>query len=1008
MKKLLSTLILALVCLSSAWAQQDPIRVSNLSEFREAMKDPNAHIVLTEDIDFGGNYYTFFDIHNKFHGTINGNDHTIKNIKFDNTGKNEKPNQHNALISFAEGATFKNLTLDNVKVKFKDLVGALVGGSKNCTYEKINLTNSEISIHVNLGSVGGLVCESDHDSFTFCKTDNHTSVISRGYAGGLVYKANVSVFTDCWNNAEVSGVYGRVGGIVGSDKYSTFTRCINSGYVRHNSGVFKDDDELGGIVATATGSDFFECVNDGKLYCEDEYGGGIVGFGKNVTLINCLNTSQELEFSENTCGGIIGSGENSRVASCLSLADYPLIGEEKSMRAASGNNYRLEVNNHKTSDWVMGVSDKLLTSGIVTRWLNNCDENRWKIMPVWHQLLFLNKYYPYLRNQYFSFEHVVEIENIEECMHISSADQLMEFAKKVNSGDQFACAVLDADINLHDYDWKPIGTDQSRFRGCFDGKGHTIKGIWLEMKSDTDAAGIFGVAHTGAEIRNLKVKDCTFVNNGEGGAAGILGRVNIGWAWANVVIENCGTSAGVAANKHAGGILGRVTTGDKDRNVKIYINKCFNTGTIVASNSMSGLLCGYTKNNAYITNCWSTGFIDVKGDNCPAPYDKKNPSGEIEFFAGYDQKIYFQNCYAIDPYKIEEKDNQNGVVKMTSEDLANGKLTYYLNRFATEGDLDWYQKIGVDEYPIFSSRGGDVVYAYSSYGNEAYTNDKDQSGFLQFGPIRVSNDYSMAWLDGNSTSDLTLKEGFTVEKASLNRSFKAHVPSTLVLPFSGRFEFSKNARFFTFSAMTYDKESNKYTAVMDQTENEFKAYTPYLVFFSDDTEALEFDRVNIEPVAPAVTQQKDWYFIGTTGYKVLGLDDEESQYYYGYAGIEFDGFKLGEFSRLGEGASIAPFRCYMRHIDSAGAPDSFDVVTRKAPTRSAVPGNQLSVVTEEIPMPKTFDVILKAANGETGIATFDNETGEFRFDGWYDLNGNRVEENYQGVRVGGGKKIIKK
>ncbi len=871
----------------------------------------------------------------------------------------------------------------------------------------ISLKNSKIGSYNGDAKIGGLVYESDHDGFTRCTTDENTS-ISGGYAGGLVYSASFSAFTDCINKADVSGGWECVGGIVGKDNYSTFTRCINSGYVHHASKYFKDDDELGGIVAEGAGSHFIECVNDGKLYCEDENGGGIIGLGKNVTLINCLNTSHDLNFNHSSCGGIIGRAENSRVSSCLSLADYPLIGTEKNMRAASGNNYRLEVNNHKTSDWVMGVSEELLTSGIVTRWLNNGDENRWYPKPVWYQLLFHGLYYPYMLNAYTSYGYAVEIENIEGCMHISTADQLMEFAKKVNGGDQFACAVLDADINLHDYDWKPIGTDQSRFRGCFDGKGHTIKGMNFAINSDADGAGLFGVAHTGAEIRNVFLADdCAIVNTGDGGAAGILGRVNIGWAWANVVIENCGTHGIVTANKHAGGILGRVTTGDKDRNVKIYINKCFNHADIVAHNSMSGLLCGYAKNNAYITNCWSTGFLIRWDDTCPAPYDKKNPSGEIEYFAGYDQKIYFQNCYAIDPYKIEEKDNQNGVVKMTSEDLANGKLTYYLNRFATEGDLDWYQKIGKDEYPIFSSRGGDIVYAYSSYGNEAYTNDKDQSGFLQFGPIRVSNDYSMAWLDGNSTSDLTLKEGFTVENASLNRSFKAHVPSTLVLPFSGRFDFSKNARFFTFSAMTYDKESNKYTAVMDQTENEFKAYTPYLAFFSDDTEALEFDRVNIEPVAPAVTQQKDWYFIGTTGYKVLGLDDEESQYYYGYAGMEFDGFKLGEFSRLGEGASIAPFRCYMRHIDSAGAPDSFDVIT-KAPTRSAVPDNQFSVVTEEIPMPKAFDVILKAANGETGIATFDNETGEFRFEGWYDLNGNRVDENYQGVRVGGGKKVIVK
>ena len=59
-------------------------------------------------------------------------------------------------------------------------------------------------------------------------------------------------------------------------------------------------------------------------------------------------------------------------------------------------------------------------------------------------------------------------------------------------------------------------------------------------------------------------------------------------------------------------------------------------------------------------------------------------------------------------------------------------------------------------------------------------------------------------------------------------------------------------------------------------------------------------------------------------------------------------------------------------------------------------------------MPDEITILLKGTNGETGIATFDNQTGEFTFEGWYDLNGNRVDDNYQGVRVSGNKKIIVK
>ena len=1031
MRKFYTTLLLSLAGLSGAWAQQDAIRVSNLNDFLEALNKQNANIVLEEDIDFEGNYCYFYSPSNKFHGSIDGNGHSIKNFKMNveesGIGGIISSDERHALIQYAEGATFKNLTLDNMMVKHSSMVAGLVGSSKDCTYEKVYIKNSEISAYLNYA--GGLVYESEHDKFYDCTTDENTSVSTQGsfalslnqaaYAGGLVGKAKYSTFTDCINRAEVSGRLSVVGGIVASDNSSYFTRCVNFGYVHHNSSSQKNDDNLGGIVAQATYSDFVECINFGKLYCEDANGGGIVGSGKHVTISNCLNTSQELVFSQPTCGGIIGYAENSMVTSSVSNADYPLIGSEKSMNPASGNNYRLEIGNHKTSDWVMNVSEKQMASGIVARWLNNSNDNRVKAKPTWYQV-YMQEKYPHPSNiRLHLYENVIETHHIDGCVLISDASELLEFAKKVNNGDQFACAKLGDDIDLSSYgNWMPIGNSKNPFRGSFDGQGQTIRGLRVSIESNDEGAGLFGVAGAGADIHDINLADnCMVSNTGDGGAAGILGRVNIGSAWGNVVIESCGSHAMVSGKKHAGAILGRVTTSDKDKNVRTYINACYNMGKIHASESNSGLLCGYAQNSGYITNSWAGGVIRSWNAGDPVPYDSKNPSGEKEYFAGYDKNISIANCYTTQSTGAEDDASQMGVEKIDDNALRSGELTYKLNGFETVGNLRFYQKIGQDAIPMNRWSGGVTVYAYLVDNQLYYTNDDELSAFDTFGAIRVKKDNSLALLDGNSKSTVAFDKEITVRKAELERSFKANVPSTLMLPFSAEIGTENHVHLFTLEEMkkNYSEEWDDYyewVAVMKEVEDgKLEAYTPYLAMFDEDTDGMGFNNVTLKPAETAVTQRGDWFFMGQSTYREITIDDffNDKLYYYGYAGMEYDGFKLGQFAMLSRGATIAPFRCFLFYKNLEVFPGLvIDIETKKAPTRAMTDGDNEGGKVSREDMPEQIQIVLKGANGETGIGKIDTKTGEFTFQGWYDLNGNRVEEGYQGVRVGNGKKVIVK
>ena len=124
----------------------------------------------------------------------------------------------------------------------------------------------------------------------------------------------------------------------------------------------------------------------------------------------------------------------------------------------------------------------------------------------------------------------------ENPYEIAAADDLYEFAIKVNEGDNTACAVLTADITLPiDKNWTPIGKDKDHmYNGTFDGDGHTITGLSVDIQSDnTIYAGLFGFLGEGGTIKNLGLADSKITCSGNRVyAGGVCG-------WNTGTIENC-------------------------------------------------------------------------------------------------------------------------------------------------------------------------------------------------------------------------------------------------------------------------------------------------------------------------------------------------------------------------------------------------------------------------------------------------------------------------------------
>ncbi|MCF0208479.1 MAG: hypothetical protein HUK07_03425, partial [Bacteroidaceae bacterium] len=455
-----------------------------------------------------------------------------------------------------------------------------------------------------------------------------------------------------------------------------------------------DYDEVGGICGCAEYSSFEGCVNSGTLYCDDSECGGIVGRAKGGTINNCLNTGKPNNDGEMSLGSIVGAVVcQTKITNCFSTQDAPIIGvgkirglvnlysTPKDVSAESGNNYRLKNgNSNKLSCYEMQVTKEQMEDGTVALWLNNGAGNRNLPIKPWRQNLTGERdHFPILDKTH----NEVKPKDLKH-KAIRCEQDLREFAKMVNDGEQFYNAVLENDIKMSSNVWTPIGTKAHRWRGVFDGQGHTISGLKCSVADNSEeGAGLFGTVDVHADIRNVTLDASCEIEHKSSkhanayGAGAIVGNVrNDRRGWGNVLIRGCGNYGKVTTSHHAGGILGRVINDGNDgdgSHVCIVVDSCFNAGEITAEGN-SGLLCGYMQNYGIVYNCWSKGSLKQKGNN--RVFDANNSRGEAEYFIGFDKTINITNCYDYQS-KVDwnnlaaDKRRQQGVEIVTNSALAH-------------------------------------------------------------------------------------------------------------------------------------------------------------------------------------------------------------------------------------------------------------------------------------------------------------------------------------------------
>lgn len=168
---------------------------------------------------------------------------------------------------------------------------------------------------------------------------------------------------------------------------------------------------------------------------------------------------------------------------------------------------------------------------------------------------------------------------------IANLPQLLLLQQKVNSGDENfnrKAYKLTADIALNGV-WTPIGTNEKRFSGSFDGDNHAITGS-MTMKGIVvnDGAGLFGVISK-ATVKNIKNEATVNVSVDDPAKNGTYTGAIVGRAIGANTIEHCTNTAAVTSDGgYTGGILGQVyLQGTDASNAAVCrIEACANEGNV--------------------------------------------------------------------------------------------------------------------------------------------------------------------------------------------------------------------------------------------------------------------------------------------------------------------------------------------------------------------------------------------------------------------------------------------
>lgn len=218
---------------------------------------------------------------------------------------------------------------------------------------------------------------------------------------------------------------------------------------------------------------------------------------------------------------------------------------------------------------------------------------------------------------------------------VTSADGLINVAELVNGGKTDINITLDKDIDLTGKGWTPIGTNyENRYKGTFDGGGHTIKG--LTVTTNDQFVGLFGYLDRAGTVKNVVMENIQITSNHvlmSGNTGGV-----VGYSWGT--IENCSVSGSVSGTNCVGGVVGSQKAGS--------IIGCSSSAIVKGTRYVGGVA---GEKQGTMTACYATGDVTLKIDSPQNLY--------VGGLVGFSGNARVLACYAIGNVNSEGRNTGN-------------------------------------------------------------------------------------------------------------------------------------------------------------------------------------------------------------------------------------------------------------------------------------------------------------------------------------------------------------
>lgn len=398
----------------------------------------------------------------------------------------------------------------------------------------------------------------------------------------------------------------------------------------------------------------------------------------------------------------------------------------------------------------------------------------------------------------------------------SSSEQgtLHWFASEVNSGNTAISARLLNDLALTSGNWYPIGKTGHAYTGTFDGDGHKITNLKVELAQDE--VGFFGLIGAGGKVQKLHVQgtvkatgtanqtggiagamsdtegvasimDCTFEGTVSGGlqVGGIVGSVGL-----NNKVERCGSDATVSGSERVGGIAGACSYGN------IYY--CRNRGKVGAKNAKHvGGIVGDMQNYAVVCGSYNTGSVtgaDYLGGIAGEVYVASAPlgcyntgdvgmamhcGGAFGSFGGDQYITVVKGSFHKGP--LSEAYKANGAALRTEAQM---KLTGFVTELNREAAVTCYEKDAAlrnDGYPVLTWESEGFLITLDANGGECAQTDcyTDREGRIAQLPEPYRWNYRFdGWFTEETGGDAVTAQTAFTENTTLYAHWTIIRPST--------------------------------------------------------------------------------------------------------------------------------------------------------------------------------------------------------------------------------------